>query len=124
MSTPSFDIATICAGRTILLSTHHLDEADILSDRIAVMHTGKLLCFGSPGFLKRSMGGGFKLTVVKKLDNPYVSEIVYQDWSQPPSVVSLFKFGSLCKHMKDGFLKIVFLRHISFLNGNAMKPKG
>ncbi|XP_035829835.1 uncharacterized protein LOC101860234 [Aplysia californica] len=52
--------------RTILLSTHHLDEADILSDRIAVMHTGKLLCYGSPAFLKRSLGGGFKLTVVKK----------------------------------------------------------
>ncbi|KAH9502470.1 ATP-binding cassette sub- A member 1, partial [Bulinus truncatus] len=53
-------------GRTILLSTHHLDEADFLSDRIGVMHQGKLICFGSPSFLKRSVEGGYSLTVVKK----------------------------------------------------------
>ncbi|KAK7500956.1 hypothetical protein BaRGS_00007836, partial [Batillaria attramentaria] len=50
-------------GRTILMSTHHLDEADMLSDRILVMHKGRLLCVGSPAFLKNQLGGGFKLTV-------------------------------------------------------------
>ncbi|GFO38867.1 ATP-binding cassette sub-family a member 1, partial [Plakobranchus ocellatus] len=52
-------------GRTILLSTHHLDEADILSDRIALLHQGKLLCCGSPAFLKRSIGHDFRLTIKK-----------------------------------------------------------
>ncbi|KGL97456.1 ATP-binding cassette sub-family A member 2, partial [Charadrius vociferus] len=53
-------------GRTILLSTHHMDEADLLGDRIAIISHGKLKCCGSPLFLKSSYGDGYKLTVVKK----------------------------------------------------------
>ncbi|XP_023932994.1 uncharacterized protein LOC106170532 [Lingula anatina] len=53
-------------GRTILLCTHHLDEADVLSDRTAIIHKGKLLCVGSPLFLKRHFGTGHKLTISKK----------------------------------------------------------
>ncbi|XP_042333674.1 ATP-binding cassette sub-family A member 2 isoform X3 [Sceloporus undulatus] len=53
-------------GRTILLSTHHMDEADLLGDRIAIISHGKLKCCGSPLFLKGTYGDGYKLTVVKK----------------------------------------------------------
>lgn len=52
-------------GRTILLTTHNLDEADILSDRVAVIHEGKLLCCGSPLWLKRNFGLGYQLSVCK-----------------------------------------------------------
>uniref|UniRef100_A0A8C5RJB7 ATP-binding cassette sub-family A member 2 n=1 Tax=Laticauda laticaudata TaxID=8630 RepID=A0A8C5RJB7_LATLA len=54
-------------GRTILLSTHHMDEADLLGDRIAIISHGKLKCCGSPLFLKSTYGDGYKLTVVKNL---------------------------------------------------------
>uniref|UniRef100_A0A8C6Y8P9 ATP-binding cassette sub-family A member 2 n=1 Tax=Naja naja TaxID=35670 RepID=A0A8C6Y8P9_NAJNA len=53
-------------GRTILLSTHHMDEADLLGDRIAIISHGKLKCCGSPLFLKSTYGDGYRLTVVKK----------------------------------------------------------
>ncbi|KAM4578194.1 ATP-binding cassette sub-family A member 2 isoform 1-T1 [Fundulus diaphanus] len=53
-------------GRTILLSTHHMDEADLLGDRIAIISHGKLKCCGTPLFLKSSYGDGYKLTLVKK----------------------------------------------------------
>ncbi|XP_062816350.1 ATP-binding cassette sub-family A member 2 isoform X1 [Anolis carolinensis] len=53
-------------GRTILLSTHHMDEADLLGDRIAIISHGKLKCCGSPLFLKGTYGDGYKLTLVKK----------------------------------------------------------
>jgi ABC-type multidrug transport system ATPase subunit len=33
------------AGRTILLTTHYLDEADTLSDRIAIIHQGEFFLF-------------------------------------------------------------------------------
>uniref|UniRef100_A0A8C8DIZ4 Uncharacterized protein n=1 Tax=Oryzias sinensis TaxID=183150 RepID=A0A8C8DIZ4_9TELE len=54
------------SGRTILLSTHHMDEADLLGDRIAIISHGKLKCCGSPLFLRSTYGDGYKLTLVKK----------------------------------------------------------
>lgn len=50
-------------GRTILLSTHYMDEADLLGDRICIMSNGKLQCSGSSLFLKRRFGKGFILTL-------------------------------------------------------------
>ncbi|CAE7511495.1 Abca2, partial [Symbiodinium necroappetens] len=35
-------------GRVTVLSTHYMDEADILGDRIAILHEGRLRCCGSP----------------------------------------------------------------------------
>uniref|UniRef100_A0A8B9MDQ3 P-type phospholipid transporter n=1 Tax=Accipiter nisus TaxID=211598 RepID=A0A8B9MDQ3_9AVES len=51
------------SGRTIILSTHHMDEADILGDRVAIISQGKLFCSGSPVFLKNCFGSGFYLTL-------------------------------------------------------------
>uniref|UniRef100_A0A8P4KAS9 P-type phospholipid transporter n=1 Tax=Dicentrarchus labrax TaxID=13489 RepID=A0A8P4KAS9_DICLA len=53
-------------GRTIILSTHHMDEADILGDRIAIISHGKLCCVGSSLYLKNQLGTGYYLTLVKK----------------------------------------------------------
>jgi len=53
-------------GRTILLSTHHMDEADILGDRIAIIANGQLKCCGSSSFLKSTFGEGYHLVLVKK----------------------------------------------------------
>lgn len=43
-------------NRTILLTTHHMDEADVLGDRIAIMVSGTLQCCGSSFFLKKLYG--------------------------------------------------------------------
>ncbi|XP_013143539.1 PREDICTED: ATP-binding cassette sub-family A member 3-like isoform X1 [Papilio polytes] len=55
-------------GRTMILTTHFMDEADVLGDRIAIMSGGKLQCVGTPYFLKKHYGIGYKLTIVKKDD--------------------------------------------------------
>uniref|UniRef100_A0A8C2XHY4 P-type phospholipid transporter n=1 Tax=Cyclopterus lumpus TaxID=8103 RepID=A0A8C2XHY4_CYCLU len=52
--------------RTIILSTHYMDEAELLGDRIAIISQGKLCCYGSPLFLKSRLGSGYYLTVVKR----------------------------------------------------------
>jgi len=43
-------------GTTILLTTHYMEEADTLCDRVAIMHLGKLAVVGSPTELKASIG--------------------------------------------------------------------
>ncbi|XP_024942835.1 ATP-binding cassette sub-family A member 5 [Cephus cinctus] len=51
-------------GKVILLTTHFMDEADILADRKAVISKGKLRCCGSSLFLKNKFGIGYHLTLV------------------------------------------------------------
>ncbi|XP_014675754.1 PREDICTED: ATP-binding cassette sub-family A member 5-like, partial [Priapulus caudatus] len=51
-------------GRIILLTTHMMDEADILADRKAIMSSGRLRCVGSSFFLKSRFGIGYHLTIV------------------------------------------------------------
>ncbi|EGG24684.1 ABC transporter A family protein [Cavenderia fasciculata] len=52
-------------SRTIVLTTHFMDEADFLGDRIAIITHGKLRCDGSSLFLKKRFGVGYLLTISK-----------------------------------------------------------
>ncbi|XP_032182961.1 ATP-binding cassette sub-family A member 17-like isoform X2 [Mustela erminea] len=54
------------SDRTVLLTTHFMDEADLLGDRVAIMAKGELQCCGSSMFLKWKYGGGYYMTLVKK----------------------------------------------------------
>ncbi len=44
-------------GTTILLTTHYMEEADSLCNRVAIMHLGKVAATGTPAELKVSIGG-------------------------------------------------------------------
>jgi ABC-2 type transport system ATP-binding protein len=44
-------------GTTILITTHDMTEADVLSDRIAIMSMGKIVATGTPSELKKTVGG-------------------------------------------------------------------
>ena len=46
-------------GQTIFLTTHYMDEADQLCQRIAIMDKGKLLQRGTPAALKSGVPGGY-----------------------------------------------------------------
>ncbi len=48
-------------GMTILITTHDMDEADLLCDRLAIMHQGKITATGTPAGLKASVGEGATL---------------------------------------------------------------
>jgi ABC-2 type transport system ATP-binding protein len=51
------------AGQTILLTTHYMEEADKLCDRVAIMDHGKILALDTPEALKESIGADTVVTV-------------------------------------------------------------
>lgn len=48
-------------GTTILLTTHYMEEADELCNRVAIMHLGKVAALGTPAELKATVGEGATL---------------------------------------------------------------
>jgi len=48
-------------GTTILLTTHYMEEADELCNRVAIMHLGRVAAIGTPAELKASIGEGATL---------------------------------------------------------------
>jgi ABC-2 type transport system ATP-binding protein len=44
-------------GTTIFLTTHYMEEAELLCQRVAIMHLGQVAAIGTPAELKASIGG-------------------------------------------------------------------
>jgi ATP-binding cassette subfamily A (ABC1) protein 3 len=67
-------------GRIVILTTHYMDEADILGDRIGIMAGGKVKCCGSSLFLKNRYGVGYNLVIAKTTRNPapQIDDFIYQ----------------------------------------------
>ncbi|EFC35988.1 kinesin [Naegleria gruberi] len=61
-------------GRAMILTTHAMDEADYLSDRIAIMAHGQLKCIGDSLSIKSQYGSGYNLLVVA--NNGYEKQVV------------------------------------------------
>ncbi|XP_077355005.1 phospholipid-transporting ATPase ABCA1 [Festucalex cinctus] len=102
-------------GRTIILSTHHMDEADILGDRIAIIAHGRMRCCGSSLFLKKRFGTGYYLTLVKERERPSRGSGVHEHAAvgsrtcnrvQPTDLTAL---GELVRRMVP---RALFLEHI------------
>lgn len=53
----------VAMGRTVLLTTHYMDEAERLCDRIAIFDNGKVIAEGTPPDLIRSMGSEHRIEI-------------------------------------------------------------
>ncbi|XP_015785350.1 ATP-binding cassette sub-family A member 1 [Tetranychus urticae] len=74
---------------SILLTTHFMEEADALGDRIVIMASGKIKCSGSPMFLKHRFGAGNSIRIAKngaKFDNAHLLELMKAHF---PSAVAI-----------------------------------
>jgi ABC-2 type transport system ATP-binding protein len=61
-------------GMTLFMTTHYLEEADALCDRIAIIDHGKIVVVGTPSELKDSLGGDIITISIK--ENANVSELI------------------------------------------------
>jgi ABC-2 type transport system ATP-binding protein len=66
-------------GQTILLTTHYMEEADQLCDRVAIMDHGKVLALDTPAALKSSLGAETIVTVSAEGDLLTLAEILRRD---------------------------------------------
>jgi len=78
-------------GSTIILATNELQEADMLSDRVAIMHKGKLLVCNTPKKLKDSIIGGDVMEVQLEKETP---DRVFDELQAFKEVVTVKKIGS------------------------------
>lgn len=62
--------------RTIILTTHHLEEAEELAERICIMAKGKLLTLGTSDYIKKKFGIGYHLSIYFNEDRNYDSESI------------------------------------------------
>jgi len=121
-------------GKTILLTTHNMEEADTLSHRIAIIDRGKVIALGTPQELKASVPGGYLLRlrfttapdgVARRLKElPGVGEIKIQGTSADvyadrggalvPAIVgaAAAEGAELCDvHISEPSLENLFLHH-------------
>ncbi len=61
-------------GRTILLTTHYMDEAEILCDRVAIVDHGKVIALGTPRELIRSLGAEHVVDFALSADGTQLDE--------------------------------------------------
>ena len=57
-------IRKIKRNSSVILTTHSMEEADILSDKIGVIVDGQFKCIGTPLYLKNQFGEGYRITLV------------------------------------------------------------
>lgn len=53
-------------GNTILLTTHMMEEAEMVSDRLAIIHNGRVIALGTPDEIKRSIPQRFRVLAPKQ----------------------------------------------------------
>ncbi len=77
-------------GGTIVLTTHYMEEAERLCDRVAVMDHGRVIALGSPRELIASLGAG------------HIIELVIRDGGDPPSAEILAALPGVTSARRDG----------------------
>jgi len=66
-------------GQTILLTTHYMEEADRLCERVAIMDHGVILALDTPAALKQSIGADTVVTVKAAGDTGRLAEVLARD---------------------------------------------
>ena len=71
-------------GQTILLTTHYMEEADQLCDRVAIIDQGRIVALDTPAGLKRSVGADTTVRVVAEGDLDALAQLLRARSTAPP----------------------------------------
>ncbi len=81
------------AGRTVLLTTHYMDEAERLCDRVAIVDHGKVIALGTPHELILSLGGEHMIEF--SLENGAGQSLAREELTALPGVIAVGDEGAV-----------------------------
>jgi ABC-2 type transport system ATP-binding protein len=114
-------------GTTVFLTTHYLDEADALCDRLMIMDHGEIVTEGSPRDLKREVAGDAVVIAVR--DGPDAAERAVTAIRPEPYVREIAADGDVLRlYVEDGatalplLLRVLDAAHIALKTINLSEP--
>ncbi|MFX1480735.1 MAG: ABC transporter ATP-binding protein [Promethearchaeota archaeon] len=109
--------------KTIFLTTHYMDEADVLSDRLAIIDHGKIIAEGTPEHLKETIGKGDILSlkiegetgkIKESFDelkqNDYILDVFYDEEEMEARISAMDgvgRIGKIIKHFTNNELQVI-----------------
>jgi ABC-2 type transport system ATP-binding protein len=85
------------AGKTVLLTTHYLDEAEHLADQVAIMNKGRIVAHGTPEELITRLGGGTTIVLAGAGEQGYNA-------LQARGIAATVENGNVLVHVEDASL--------------------
>jgi ABC-2 type transport system ATP-binding protein len=95
-------------GQTILLTTHYMEEADALCNRLAIIDRGRLLALGAPAELKRSTGADTVVTVSATGDLDALAKVLEAEVPGAQQVTRVDGTVLVGVRAQQGVLPVVF----------------
>ena len=103
-------IKSVSSTKTVILTTHNMDEADRLSDRVAIIDSGKLLVLDTPHNLKSSIGEGdiLEIQIPERADENLLRTALasYCSFVKLSDGVLLLKSQNLVAHVPEIILAL------------------
>ncbi|MBO4206922.1 ATP-binding cassette domain-containing protein [Micromonospora echinofusca] len=87
-------------GMTVFITTHYLDEADALCDRIAIMDHGEVVAEGTPADLKREISGDVVVVGLDRAGTPQAAQLL--DTEEYVAKLETVDEGGLRLHVSEG----------------------
>ena len=86
---------------TIIITTHYMDEADRLCDRLAIIDRGKIVALGPPGLLKKELGGDIIRLRAKNFSRESLTKLDYvRDVKEDDGIISV-TVKDASQHLQD-----------------------
>jgi ABC-2 type transport system ATP-binding protein len=101
-------------GITIILTTHYMEEADILCDRIGIIDHGKIITLDTPAELKKSMGGDVVIVHTKDPDLQELKKRTYIKHVQFEGNMLNLTVDDAGAHLQDILKFVGTAEHIEF----------